>query len=46
MPGRFPTALSPPFRRLEGLRVRNATYRAVVAQSDEEATEQTASRDL
>jgi Fic family protein len=29
-----------------GLRVRNAMYRAVVAQSDEEITEQTASRDL
>jgi Fic family protein len=29
-----------------GLRVRNATYRAVVEQSDEEITEQTASRDL
>ena len=29
-----------------GLRVRNAVYRAVVAQADEEITEQTASRDL
>lgn len=29
-----------------GLRVRNAMYRAVVAQTDEEITEQTASRDL